>query len=64
MKTGLQKIARLMLGFFLYALGITFSINARLGLAPWDVFHQGLSYQLGNNHRRCDHSFWCCHYDP
>lgn len=47
MKTGLLKIARLMLGFFLYALGITFTINARLGLAPWDVFHQGLSYQLG-----------------
>lgn len=47
MKTVLQKIARLMLGFFLYGLGITFTINARLGLAPWDVFHQGLSYQLG-----------------
>jgi uncharacterized membrane protein YczE len=47
MKTGSIKIARLMLGFFLYALGITFTINARLGLSPWDVFHQGLSFQLG-----------------
>ena len=36
-----------MLGFFLYGLGITFTINARLGLGPWDVFHQGLSNQLG-----------------
>jgi uncharacterized membrane protein YczE len=47
MKTLSLKIARLMLGFFLYGLGITFTINARLGLAPWDVFHQGLSNQTG-----------------
>ena len=43
MKAVSLKVARLMLGFFLYGLGITFTINARLGLAPWDVFHQGLS---------------------
>ena len=47
MKTVLLKIARLMLGLFLYGLGIQLTINARLGLAPWDVFHQGLSNQFG-----------------
>ena len=47
MKTVSLKIARLMLGLFLYGLGIQLTINARLGLAPWDVFHQGLSKQFG-----------------
>ena len=47
MKKELFKIARLMLGFFLYGLGISLTINANLGLAPWGVFHQGLANQLG-----------------
>lgn len=47
MKTVPGKIIRLMLGYFMYGLGIMLTINARLGLAPWDVFHQGLSNQLG-----------------
>jgi uncharacterized protein len=47
MKKVLLKLARLMLGFFLYGLGISLTINANLGLAPWGVFHQGLSNQLG-----------------
>ncbi|MDO9547240.1 MAG: hypothetical protein Q7J07_10905 [Pelolinea sp.] len=36
-----------MLGFFLYGLGINLTINARLGLSPWGVFHQGLSFHFG-----------------
>lgn len=47
MKTALLKIFRAMVGYTLYGLGITLSINARLGLAPWGVFHQGLSKQFG-----------------
>ena len=47
MKKVLLKLARLMFGFFLYGLGISLTINANLGLAPWGVFHQGLSNQLG-----------------
>ena len=47
MKKVLLKLARLMFGFFLYGLGISLTINADLGLAPWGVFHQGLSNQLG-----------------
>lgn len=43
----LIRILRLFLGLFLYALGIVMTINANLGLGPWDVFHQGLSNRLG-----------------
>lgn len=47
MQNAIWKIIRLMAGLFLYSLGIAFTVNAQLGLAPWDVFHQGLSNQLG-----------------
>ncbi len=43
----LKRVAKLYLGLFLYALGIVMTINANLGLAPWEVFHQGLSINLG-----------------
>lgn len=36
-------LAKLTFGLFLFALGIVMTINANLGVAPWDVFHQGLS---------------------
>ena len=39
----IKRIARLSLGIILYAIGIVFSINANLGVAPWDVFHQGIT---------------------
>jgi len=45
-KNILFKIPRLMIGYFLYALGIVMTINAQQGLDPWGVFHQGLSSQL------------------
>lgn len=34
---------RLFSGLFLYAVGEVMTINANMGLAPWDVFHQGLA---------------------
>jgi uncharacterized protein len=40
------RIIRLFLGLFLYALGIVMTINANIGLSPWDVFHQGLSKNI------------------
>lgn len=43
----IKRMAKLFLGLFLYALGIVMTINANLGLAPWEVFHQGLSRNLG-----------------
>jgi len=46
MKNIVLKIPRLLIGYFLYALGIVMTINAHQGLGPWGVFHQGLSLQL------------------
>jgi len=47
MKTIIMRVVRLFVGLFLFAVGIVMTINANLGLAPWDVFHQGLSLQTG-----------------
>lgn len=47
MKEIILKLLRLFTGLFLYALGIVMTINANLGLSPWDVFHQGLSRTTG-----------------
>jgi uncharacterized membrane protein YczE len=46
MKVIILKISRLIIGYFLYALGIVMTINAEQGLGPWGVFHQGLSIQF------------------
>jgi len=42
-----HKLVRLFIGLFLYAVGIVLTINANLGLSPWDVFHQGITYFTG-----------------
>ena len=47
MKQMMQKVIRLFIGLFLYAVGIVLTINANLGLAPWDVFHQGMTHLIG-----------------
>ena len=40
-------LVRLIVGLYLFGLGIAFQIRAVLGLAPWDVFGQGLSNLTG-----------------
>lgn len=47
MKEIIKKSPRLFLGFFVCAIGIVMTINAHLGLAPWDVLHQGVSSIIG-----------------
>lgn len=42
----LQRIVRCNGGLALFGIGISFLVRARLGLAPWDVFHQGVSDHL------------------
>ena len=42
------RILRLIWGLFLYAAGIVLTINANIGVSPWDVFHQGLARLLGS----------------
>ncbi len=37
------RYAAIVVGFAIMALGLTFLVNAQLGLPPWDVLHMGLS---------------------
>lgn len=41
------KLFRLMLGLFLYAVGIVLTMKANIGYASWEVFHAGLSSVFG-----------------
>ncbi len=47
MKPFLYRFFRLLLGLFLYALGIVITLNAQIGYAPWEVFHVGLAKSTG-----------------
>ena len=47
MKRILYLLARLFAGFILYGLAIVVMLNAKIGLSPWDVFHQGISLKTG-----------------
>jgi len=42
-----QRLVRCVVGLALFGLGISMFVTARLGLAPWDVFHQGVSHHTG-----------------
>lgn len=43
----LLRIIRLFAGLTAYSIGITLTVQANIGLAPWDVFHQGLALRTG-----------------
>jgi len=43
MKTMTLRIIKLFAGLFIFAVGIVMTINANLGLSPWDAFHQGIA---------------------
>lgn len=47
MKRILYIIIRMTLGFFFCSCGTVMALNSKLGLSPWDVFHQGLSNVTG-----------------
>jgi len=40
-------LARCIVGLAFFGLGISMFVTAGLGLAPWDVFHQGISRHTG-----------------
>jgi uncharacterized membrane protein YczE len=42
-----QRLTRCVVGLACFALGISMFVTAGLGLAPWDVFHQGVSSHTG-----------------
>lgn len=41
-----SRLAQLVAGLVLYGIGLALMVRAGLGLAPWDVLHQGLARQL------------------
>ena len=43
MNLSTKNFIKLIFGVILYAIGIAFTVNANVGVAPWDAFHQGLS---------------------
>ena len=42
-----ERLVRCALGLAVFGLGLRLIIDADVGLAPWDVFHQGLSEHTG-----------------
>ncbi|MEI7548069.1 MAG: hypothetical protein WCK21_08430 [Actinomycetota bacterium] len=42
-----ERIVRCMAGLAMFGLGISMFLTAKLGVAPWDVFHQGISRKAG-----------------
>lgn len=42
-----KRLFRLILGLFLYALGIAITMKAQIGYAPWEVFHAGIGQTIG-----------------
>jgi uncharacterized membrane protein YczE len=42
-----ERFARCIIGLASFGLGISMFLAADLGLAPWDIFHQGLSEKIG-----------------
>jgi len=43
----IKRTAKVMFGLILYSVGLLFSINANIGLAPWDAFGIGVSNLTG-----------------
>jgi uncharacterized membrane protein YczE len=41
------RLPRLMAGLVLFGVGVAFMVVANLGLSPWEVLHQGISFRTG-----------------
>jgi len=39
------RFLKLMIGLFIYGVGVALTVNAQIGIAPWDVLAQGISRQ-------------------
>ncbi len=42
-----RRLAKLLVGLFLFGIGMSLMVRANLGLAPWDVLAQGLARATG-----------------
>lgn len=47
MKKVVISFIRLFIGYFVCAIGMVMTINANIGVSPWDVLHQGLGNVTG-----------------
>ena len=47
LKNYLIRLSSLLLGLFLFAVGIVVTMKANIGYAPWDVLHSGISEMTG-----------------
>lgn len=47
MKKIVLTFARLFIGYFVCSIGMVMTINANLGVSPWDVLHQGIGNVTG-----------------
>lgn len=45
----LRRLLRLILGLFLYALGIVITMKAHIGYTPWEVLHAGIGQTIGTS---------------
>ena len=45
-----KRWVQFFLGMILLGIGIGISVNCKLGLGPWGVFHEGLSKRLGTTY--------------
>ncbi|MBC9785447.1 hypothetical protein H1S01_13120 [Heliobacterium chlorum] len=43
----LKRFIHLLIGLFLYAIGVVITMKANLGFAPWEVFHWGVGNTIG-----------------
>lgn len=41
------RLAKLLIGLFIYGIGVALTVKAEIGTAPWDVLAQGISKQTG-----------------
>jgi uncharacterized membrane protein YczE len=41
------RLAKLLVGLFIYGIGVALTVDAKIGIAPWDVLAQGISKQTG-----------------
>ncbi|MGD9705266.1 MAG: YitT family protein [Acidimicrobiia bacterium] len=45
----IRRLPRCLIGLAVFGVGIALVVRADLGLAPWDVFHQGVSERTGSS---------------
>lgn len=45
-----KRLVRLNIGLMIYGMALSMVVNAKIGVPPWDVFAQGISYQLNTSY--------------